>query len=387
MTRIKLLYVVRDRDRHGNVRLYFRKRGAAKKIRLPGLPGSAEFNAAYAACLQGLPLPQASSGSTTQLKRPTANTLYWLCNAYFQSAEFKTLALNTRTNKQGMLRRICAAPLTPDSQTIIGDLPFVDMTAKAVRMLRDRRADQPGTANNWLAALKTLFDWAIDAELFNGVNPAKDVPKVKGKSDGFHTWTPEEMQQFEARHPIGTAARLAFAILAYTGQRRSDAVILGRQHMTKDGHFRFVQKKNRDRNPVTVEIPILPELTRIIDASQTGDLTFLINDYGQPWTEKGFSNRFKSWCKEAGLPHCSAHGLRKAAACKAAEGGATEMQMMAIFGWRNADMARLYTQRARRAEMAAGAMYLLGDRQNTDGTNVSHFPIAKKSGGTNGAKS
>jgi integrase len=81
------------------------------------------------------------------------------------------------------------------------------------------------------------------------------------------------------------------------------------------------------------------------------------------------------------LPHCSVHGLRKAAACAAAENGATEMQMMAIFGWKTPDMARVYTRKARRSKMAGASMRLIADRQNKDDTNVSHFDSSLKIGG------
>lgn len=384
MTRIKLPYVVRDTDRHGNVRFYFRKRGEVK-LRLPGELGSTEFMAAYDACLKGKPIPRTETGPQPPA-RPTSGTLDWLCNAYYQAPEYTGSALGTQQSKRYILKAICNEPLAPGAKARVGDLPFAQMTSKAVRMLRDREAARPTTANNRLSVLKTLFKWAIEAEHFEGVNPVLAVPKIQHRSDGHHTWTIDELRQYEARHEIGTQARLALALLAYTGQRRSDVVVLGRQHITKEGRLRFVQRKNREKNPVTIEIPMLPELISIIDASPTGDLTFLVNQWGKPWSERSFSGKFRVWCDEAQLPHCTAHGVRKAAACAAAEGGATEMEMMAIFGWRKADMARLYTQKARRAEMAARSMHLLGDRQNTDGTNVSHFSAAKIKSGTKGQK-
>ncbi|MCE3248703.1 MAG: integrase family protein, partial [Geminicoccaceae bacterium] len=57
--------------------------------------------------------------------------------------------------------------------------------------------------------------------------------------------------------------------------------------------------------------------------------------------------------------HCSAHGLRKAGATIAAENGATEHQLMAIFGWDSPKQAALYTRAANRRKLAGGAMHLL----------------------------
>ena len=169
---------------------------------------------------------------------------------------------------------------------------------------------------------------------------------------------PTELEQYEKHHLIGTKARLALALFMYTGSRRSDAVRLGRQH-APDGWFRFKQHKNRNRHPIEVEIPILPELQRIIDASPTGDLTYLVTEFGRPFSIAGFGNKFREWCNQAGLPHCSAHGLRKAGATRAAENGATEHQLMAILAWKTIQEAERYTKTARRKKIASDAMALL----------------------------
>jgi len=60
----------------------------------------------------------------------------------------------------------------------------------------------------------------------------------------------------------------------------------------------------------------------------------------------------------AGLQQCS-HGLRKTGAAIAAENGATNLQLMAIFGWLTEKEATRYTKAARRKHMAADAMPLL----------------------------
>ena len=98
---------------------------------------------------------------------------------------------------------------------------------------------------------------------------------------------------------------------------------------------------------------IANQLQDAIDAAAPMDhLTFLVTEYGQPFTSNGFGNRFKEWCRDAGLPHCSAHGLRKAAATIAADNGATTKQLMAMFGWRTAKMPEHYTQGADRKKLA-----------------------------------
>jgi integrase len=205
--------------------------------------------------------------------------------------------------------------------------------------------------------IRAMFTWAVEEE-HAVANPARDVPLIKTGSTGFHSWTIDEVEQFEVRHAIGTKARLALALLLWTGVRRSDVVLLGKQH-ARGGWLKFNQQKNRKRSPVTVEIPILPELQRIIDASPTGDLTFLVSEQNHPFSSAGFGNWFRTRCDEAGLPNCSAHGLRNAGATIAAENGATEHQLMAIFGWATSKEAEHYTKAAIRKKMAGDAMRLL----------------------------
>lgn len=246
----------------------------------------------------------------------------------------------------------------------MGDCPLKLFTGAHVRSLRDAKSDKPGAARNRVRALSVMFGWGIEHEHCDS-NPAREVKAKMPKTQGFHTWRTEELARFEARHPIGSQARLAMALLAFTGQRRGDVVTFGRQH-ARGGWLTFVQRKTRKHNPDAMSVPILPELQAIIDASKTGDLTYLVTAYGRSFTAAGFGNRFRTWCDEAGLPQCSAHGLRKAGATIAAERGATDAQLMAIFGWSKAEMAAHYRRAANQKALAGTAIYLLAREQKED---------------------
>lgn len=369
MARIRLKYVTYDPDPRGNPRYYFRKRSQPQKIRIPGRPGSDEFMSAYQACLEGLPIPSRK----TAPERPItdSNSLRWLCQQYFASRAYKALNASTQSRRRSVLSAICEQPISDTNAKPIGDAPFSTMTTKAVRRIRDRRADQPGAASDWLKGMKALFKWAVEEE-FTEHNPAKDVPKLRMVTDGHHTWTPAELIQFERTHPIGTTARLAYALLRYTGCRLADAPRFGRQHI-ENGYLTYTQKKNEKNNPVTLCLPILPELAEAIDAMPRENLTFLVNAYGKPFTEKGFGNKMRDWCDAAGLPDCSAHGLRKAGAANAAENGATASELMAMFGWRDINQAQLYTRKAEQKKLATNSMHKITGRDKS-GSNVSHFP-------------
>jgi integrase/recombinase XerD len=97
-------------------------------------------------------------------------------------------------------------------------------------------------------------------------------------------------------------------------------------------------------------------LLTTIAATPSGHLTFLITAHGKPFTPAGFGNWFRDRCNEAGLPNCSAHGLRKATATALADSGATVHEVMAITGHRSVSEAQKYTEEAERRRLADSAM-------------------------------
>ena len=261
------------------------------------------------------------------------------------------------------------------------------MTADAIEVLRDRKLAFPEAANGRIKAIRAIFKWAIrkkgpDGKTLISHNAARDVPYLKSNNpSGYHTWTLEEVRRFEERHPIGSKARLALALLLFTGQRRSDITRLGPQ-TSRDGKLTFTQFKGRNRKPKRLVLPILPALQQVIDASPCGELTFLVNDLGRAFTDAGFGNKFRAWCDQAGLKLCTAHGLRKAGATIAANNGATAHQLMAIFGWATLRMAEAYTRAADQERLAEAAMHMLhGPGQSRLEKGPTH-----RGGGTNSAK-
>lgn len=346
---LRLRYVHRDADRYtGTVRIYFRRRLGAPKIRLRAEPGTPEFFVEYKAALE------ACERTDTSVK---PRTYRWLIEQYFRSGEFRALDPRTQRVRQGILEATCQESISPGSKETFADFPLSRLTSKAIRVLRDRKAHLPESANGRVKAIRRVFAWAIEDEIVS-TNPARDVAYKHRPTEGHHTWTEEEISQFEARHPIGTKAHLALALLAYTGARRSDIVLLGRQHM-RQGWLKFVAQKGRNRRPVTIEIPVIAPLQRVLNASPCGDLTFLVTEFEKPFTANGFGNWFRARCDEAQLSQCSAHGLRKAGASLAAENGASVHELMAIFGWLTMKEAERYTQAARRRRLARNAGELL----------------------------
>ena len=272
-----------------------------------------------------------------------------LCVSYFGSAEYKRLDERGQRVRRQILDRF---------RVKNGANRASALKPKDLFQISDAMVDRPEAFNGLLKALRAVYKAGVRRQLIEA-NPAAAVPLLPSKNpDGFHSWTMEEIAQFEARHPIGTKPRLALALLLYTAQRRSDVVLFGKQHV-KDGWLSFTQQKNRKRRPVHLEIPIVAELQAIIDATPSAGLTFLSTRTGGNFTADSFGNMFRKWCNEAGLPHCSAHGLRKATAARLAETGATELEIMAITGHRTSKEVVHYTRAASqrtRAETAFGRL-------------------------------
>src|SRR5262249_54034290 len=142
-----------------------------------------------------------------------------------------------------------------------GDKPVARLTREHIKSVIGSKSDTPQAANNLLKVLRLLLNYAVDINMIAS-NPALGVKRYKCHGDGFHTWTESEIARFEERHPIGTKARLAFALLLYTIQRRSDVVRFGWQHVEGDG---IVLRQQKTDTPL--HIPIHPELAKVLAAA------------------------------------------------------------------------------------------------------------------------
>src|SRR6516164_1314355 len=164
----------------------------------------------------------------------------------------------------------------------------------------------PHVARSWLVGFRHFIRWCETRKLIRA-DPTWGVRVKLPKSDGHHTWTEDEIAAFEAHHAIGSKERLALALGLYTAQRRGDVVRIGRQHI-RNGQLTVRQQKTG----TTLTIPVHPELARIIDATPPiGHFTLLTTRSGRSYSAANFSDQFRPWCNEAGLPQrCVFHGLR-----------------------------------------------------------------------------
>jgi len=217
--------------------------------------------------------------------------------------------------------------------------------------------------------MKGLFRWAKKRKHVT-IDPTADAdieaPKRK-KGRGFPAWTREDVEAYRRRWPLGTRQRVWLDVLLYTGPRRGDAAIIGRQHekdiRNPDGSISRVAqfKTEKSGELVTVTLPILPALRRTLDIGPTGDLSWICGARGGPLTKESFGNDFSEAARQAGIKK-SAHGVRKIAATIAAENGATEKELDAIFGWVDGGRtSSIYTRDANRARLATQAGHKLDE--------------------------
>jgi integrase len=359
---LKLKHINRFRDRHGKLRYYCRRPGS-KSVPLPGLPGTAEFMVAYQAAMAGdpLPLPVPAIGAARTIPG-TANafvTAYLDCTPE-SSSPFKTLAAETQRTRRNILENFRKA---------YGDIPVYRtgpkgeremlLTRPLVQRMVNQKAITPHAQRNFLNTLRAMFEWAVDEGRLPE-NPCIGVKRSKAKTAGYKTWTEEQIERFEAHHAVGTKARLAFALLLFTGQRRGDVVQLGRKNVQK-GVISLVQEKTKKH----VDIPIHPELQRIIEATPTVGLkTFLVTSFGKPYTAPGFGNAFRDWCNEAGCPDVAAHGLRKACAVRLADLECSTLEIASITGHTSLAEIERYTREANRKRLAVSAMKKLSQTES-----------------------
>ena len=360
-------------DRWGNIRIYFRV-GRGMRVRIRLTPGSEEFDKRYHELLRQHQAGELKPGLRDRVK---THTFRWLCQRYLASPEFKALDSRTQHVRRQIIDHMCAEPISPGAALTFRDCPLERFTLKAVKIIRNRKATYPEAANARVKIIRSIYRWALENDIEGAtVNPARDVTFLKPKRvGGFAPWAQEDILRFEQRHPVGTKPRLALDLLRYTGVRRSDVILIGRQHLI-GAVLSFVTFKGRNRTPVRVDMEIGPALQASLDAGPRGDMVFLVTEQGKPYTHGGFGNWFRRQCALAGITDRSPHGLRKAAAVAAAEEGLTEHELMARFGWLDAKLAAHYTRSFNRTRVGIAASRRINRSEGeqisltSDGTNL-----------------
>jgi len=328
------------KDRHGKWRWQFRRKGFST-VELPGPPGTPGFEEKYAAALRGDRVVLTPSTTSTR-----QGTIASLCAAYISSPEFQDRSGQTRRHQMVFIERL---------RTKHGTKSVAKMQRKhASAILSDGEiASTAQQRNRFLSLFRKLMNLAIIME-WRSDDPTAMLKAPTPKTDGFPSWTDDEIDAYRSRHPKGSKARLAMMLALCTGQRRSDVVRMGWQHI-KNGKLTIRQQKTG----MTVSIPVLPELMAELEHLPRDQLTFLLTEHGKSFAVAGFGNWFRKRCNEAGLKGLAMHGLRMAKGRQLAEAGATASEITAILGHKTVAESEPYVRAANRARLAESGMMRL----------------------------
>jgi integrase len=334
-------HLQRHVTRHGRVVWYVRI-GRGPRTRIKAEYGTDDFWQEYRDALSGKP-PRHG-------KRAAAGTVQWLYDRYRETGAWSELSSATRRQRENIFKHVMAA---------IGHERADRVTRTSVQAAVDRRSKAtPAQARNFLDAMKGLYRWGHKAGHV-AIDPTVGVETVaKAAGDGFAPWTEADVEAYERRWPHGTRERVWLHVLLYTGLRRGDAVRIGRQHV-RDGVATIRTEKSGET--ITVTLPILKALQRTLDKGPIGDLAWICGSKGRPFTKESFGNAFADAARAAGVRK-SAHGVRKIAATRAAQNGATEAELEALFGWTTGSrQSAVYTRTADRARLARQAIEKLNE--------------------------
>lgn len=333
-------YVSRFEDRHGRWRYRYRRKGFTTYY-FKAEPGTEAFRQELASCEKGEAAPPIDPGAG----RTALGSFDDLLARYYQSPDFLDPSERTRVVYRGVLERW--RETRGKNGARFGSLMVRDLQASHVEKMMAAMLPHRTAANMLRKRLSALMKFAVRL----GMTPTNPVPNTrpfKVEGGGFHTWTEEDIAAYETRHPVGAKARLALDLMLWTGQRGGDARVMG-PGAVRNKRLVVTQEKTG----VIVSVPILPALAESILAAPSGGLVFLLSDHGKPFSRKGFGNKMRQWCDEAGLPDCSAHGLRKAAARRFAEAGCSNQEIKAWTGHTTDSEVARYT--------AAASQTLLSD--------------------------
>jgi integrase len=326
----------------GHTYLSFRI-GKGPRIRLPSDPSSVAFREAYVAAVAGESAP-----ARAVLQKDAPGAIGALVTSYMQTSAFISLR---DTSKAGYMTRFetirvdhghrAVAGLTKDRINTVILAPF---------------ADRPGSALDTLKKLRILIRHAIEKGLLKH-DPSAGIKRPKSKP--IRAWTDGEIAAYEARWPLGTKQRTAYALMLGVGTARVDVHRMTWTQVDSAG-----VGYTRNKTGVAVDIGLDTGLRAALDAAPRSHVCIITTEFGRPFTVDGFSGFMRDAMKAAGLPlDCKPHGLRKTLGRKLADAGVSAHDIMAALGHTTLAQAELYTKEANRRRGGQRAVTQLNDHK------------------------
>lgn len=272
---------------------------------------------------------------------PPSGKIGAVIGAYFRSYKFTEMRDSTRRQRRSILERVRGAH---------GDDPLALLTPGHISKMLET-LPSPAVRKQFLEALRAVMAFAIEKELLK-TDPTHDIATPKVKSEKHHPWTADEIAQYKAKHPLGTKPYLALMALFHTAQRLGDVLQMGPPTVAKNRIHVIEQEKTG----AEVWITIHPQLAEAIAASKCIGIThWLVSAKGTPFDAGTFGNNFRRWCDAAGLPHCSAHGLRHAGLTWLAQNGCDVHELKARAGHKTLAQTQHYIDGVNKELLAESA--------------------------------
>jgi integrase len=343
----------------GRTYYYFRRAGI-KSIKLPGQPGSREFQDAYQAALrrhapEKIEKPRRASGAGR-------GALAWVIEQYkLRSPQWRDATASTREvydRRHHWLAKNYGAE------------QLADFDRDMLKQMRDlpEFANKPSVADATIERFGTLWDFAEEflhldgMRVHKGINPARNIKKVKESgSESAPLWPLELCNRIET-YPHADLVTFYF-LARYTGQRRSDLVTMKWEHINTATNEMFVKQLKTNAR---IWVPMPKRLRNYLENwKRTGDYIVMSpKNPGRPWEETSLTNELNRVTRDLGFVttdskgkprYYSPHGLRHLCGVELAHAGASDRQIAAVLGHSTMKQVAIYVAQAQQRLLARGA--------------------------------
>ena len=309
-------------------KLYFSFRRGPTRGPLPGQPGEAEFEAAYAAMLA-----TSERALLAGQHIPRSSTYDGLIDAYMAGPSYAALRLTSKANVRPTLARL---------RKLIGHKLYERFGPHDLRALMRQHAATPFIANLFLKTVRVVWRDAVDGGLIDPrlPEPWQGVRLRRTGAPRRPVWTDEYHAAYCNHWPFGTPQHAAAVILYETMQRLGDASRLTRDNI-RDGAIVLKQSKTSR----IVRIPISRTLAAVLAAQPAEQHHLIVGADGKPFRRADtFGRNLKAWLRAAGVGSMSAHAFRRGGATRLVNLGASIAEVAAMGGWKSVGELERYIE-------------------------------------------
>lgn len=348
MTEESRPYLSKYQDRHDKTRWRYRRVG--KTISIPGEPGSPDFEEAYQAAIEGREPRKAIVVAHPGASLPKSFRDAW--KRVQKSPEWLAYGPRTKAQATFLTERFLQMTVVDDVADVWADQLVSDLRRRHLKDILARFSEMPHSGRITLTAIRRMIKIALDEEWVE-IDVSSSIT-YRPAYVGHRAWSDDEMQKFEERWPAGSAARTAYALALWLGNRRSDiAVIEWKQFDFARGVVRLDTVKGGKH----LVLPITTMLAEALEPVKRAGDTVLVTAYGKPFSENSLTGLMADWTKRAGIGKgATLHGLRKTLGKMMAEASASTRELMDVLGHTNIAHAELYSREAAQELLAREAM-------------------------------